>query len=84
MGPGDYVLSADEKTSIQVRCRCHPTRPPRPTQAGQVEFEYEGVGAVQYLAAWDVQRGVVCGRGEAHTGIAPCGRLVAQVMTQEP
>jgi hypothetical protein len=24
----DYVVCADEKTSIQTRCRCHPTLPP--------------------------------------------------------
>jgi transposase len=24
----EYVISADEKTSIQARCRCHPTLPP--------------------------------------------------------
>jgi transposase len=28
LGEGEYVISADEKTSIQARCRCHPTRPP--------------------------------------------------------
>jgi hypothetical protein len=49
-----------------------------------VEFEYERKGAVQYLAARDVQRGQVFGRCEAHTGIAPFGRLVDQVMRQEP
>ncbi len=25
MGPRDFVISADEKTSIQARVRCHPT-----------------------------------------------------------
>jgi transposase len=25
LGQGDFVLCADEKTSIQARCRCHPT-----------------------------------------------------------
>jgi hypothetical protein len=84
LGANDYVLSADEKTSIQARCRCHPSRPPLPGQVQQVEFEYERQGAVQYLAAWDVRRGLVCGRCEAHTGILPFGGLVAQVMTQEP
>jgi hypothetical protein len=52
LGPHDYVLSADEKTSIQARCRGHPGHPPRPGQPQQVEFEYERKGAVQYLAAW--------------------------------
>jgi hypothetical protein len=84
LGAGDYVLSADEKTSIQARCRCHPSRPPLPAQPLQVEFEYERQGAVQYLAAWDVRRGVVIGRCEPRTGIVPFGRLVEQVMSQEP
>ncbi len=84
LGPRDCVISADEKTSIQARQRCHPSRAAIPGQAMQVEFEYERQGAVQYLAAWDVQRGQVCGRCEAHTGIEPFGRLVAQVMEQEP
>jgi hypothetical protein len=30
LGVGEYVISADEKTSIQARCRCHPTLPPGP------------------------------------------------------
>jgi DDE superfamily endonuclease len=49
-----------------------------------VEFEYDRGGALQYLAAWDVRRGYVSGRCEPHTGIEPFGRLVAQVMEQEP
>jgi hypothetical protein len=84
LGPDDYVLSADEKTSIQARERCHPSRPPGPRQPQQIEFEYDRRGAVQYLAAWDVRRGVVFGRCEAHTGIEPFGRLVEQVMSQPP
>lgn len=39
---------------------------------------------MQYLAAWDVFRGVVFGRCEAQTGIASFSRLVDQVMQQEP
>jgi hypothetical protein len=84
LGPDDYVLSADEKTSIQARCRCQPSRPPAPGQPQQVEFEYARRGAVQYLAAWDVRRGLVWGRCEAHTGILPFERLGEQVMEQEP
>jgi hypothetical protein len=45
-----------------------------------VEAEYERGGALQYLAAWDVQEGLVMGRCEAKTGIEPFGRLVQQVM----
>jgi transposase len=28
LGGNDFVICADEKTSIQARCRCHPTLPP--------------------------------------------------------
>jgi len=80
----DFVISADEKTSIQARRRIHPTRPPRPGQPMRVEHEYERKGAWAYLAAWDVRRAKVFGRCESTTGIAPFGRLVAQVMRHEP
>ncbi|MBV9582099.1 MAG: IS630 family transposase [Chloroflexi bacterium] len=80
----EYVLSADEKTSIQVRRRLQPTLPPGPHQAARVEHEYERGGALQYLAAWDVHRAVVFGRCERKTGKAAFGRLVDQVMDQEP
>ena len=80
----EYVISADEKTSIQVRRRTHPTVPPGPYQAMRVEHEYERGGAVQYLAAWDVHRAVVFGRCEQRTGKAAFGRLVDDVMGQEP
>jgi len=39
LGADDYVLSADEKTSIQARIRLHPSLPPRPKEAMRVEFE---------------------------------------------
>jgi hypothetical protein len=84
LDPADCVVSADEKTSIQARIRCAPTAPPRPGAPMQVEHEYERGGALAYLAAWDVRRGGAIGRCEATTGIAPFGRLVDQVMAQEP
>jgi hypothetical protein len=80
----EYVVSADEKTSIQCRCRCHPTLPPAQARAMRVEHEYERGGAVAYLAAWDVHRAKLFRRCEPTTGIAPFGRLVNQVMGQEP
>jgi transposase len=80
----EYVLSADEKTSIQARRRLRSTLAPGPHQATRVEHEYERQGVVQYLAAWDVHRAVVFGRCEPKTGKAPFGRLVDQVMDQEP
>ena len=84
LGPKDHVLSADEKTSIQARRRCHPTLPPAPGRPARIEHEYERGGALQYLAAWDVRRGYVMGRCEPTTGIEPFGRLVTQVLSQEP
>jgi len=84
LGPKEYIISADEKTSIQARLRCHPSLPPAPGRAMRVEHEYERGGALQYLAAWDVRRGLVMGRCEPATGIEPFGRLVAQVMKQKP
>ncbi len=84
LDPADCVISADEKTSIQARVRCHATSPPGPRQAMRVEHEYERGGALAYLAAWDVRRGGAIGRCEATTGIEPFGRLVDQVMAQEP
>lgn len=80
----EFVISADEKTSIQARIRRHPTLPPGPARAMRVEFEYERGGALQYLAAWDVHRARLFGRCEPHTGIEPFDRLVAQVMAAEP
>jgi transposase len=80
----EYVLSADEKTSIQVRRRLEPTLPIGPHQALRVEHEYERAGVLQYLAAWDVHRAVVFGRCEPKTGKAAFGRLVDDVMDQEP
>ena len=84
LGEGDFVVSADEKTSIQARGRCHATLAPAPGRDMRVEHEYERGGALAYLAAWDVHRAKVFGRCEATTGIEPFGRLVEQVMTTEP
>jgi transposase len=80
----DYIISADEKTSIQARIRIHPSLGPAPRRPARIEFEYERGGALQYLAAWDVRRGYVMGRCEPTSGIEPFGRLVAQVLAQEP
>ena len=84
LGPRDYVLCADEKTSNQVRRRRHSSRPPSPGRPMYVEHEYERGGAWAYLAAWDVHHAKVFGRCAAKTGIAPFERLVAQVMRHEP
>ena len=84
LGPKDFVLSADEKTSIQARLRCHPSLPPAPDRPLLVEHEYERGGALAYIAAWDVRRAKIFGRCEPTTGIAPFDRLIEEVMAQEP
>lgn len=84
LGPREYVLCSDEKTSIQVRCRCHPTLPPGRARTMRVEHEYDRGGALAYLAAWDVHRAKIYGRCEPSTGITPFMNLVDQVMQAEP
>jgi transposase len=80
----DFVISADEKTSVQARRRKQPTLPPAPQRAMRVEHEYFRQGAWTYLAAWDVHRAKLFGRCEAKSGIAPTDRLIGEVMRQEP
>ena len=80
----EFVLSTDEKTSIQARARIHPTLPTQPGSPMRVEHEYRRCGAWAYLAALDVHRAKVFGRCEHTTGIAPFERLVKQVMRQPP
>ena len=78
------MISADEKTSIQARCRCHPSMPPGKARMMRVSHDYHRGGALAYLAAYDVHRAKIYGRCEATTGIEPFTALVEQVMTQEP
>ena len=80
----EFVLSTDEKTSIQAWARIHPTLAPRPGEPMRVEHEYVRCGAWAYLAALDVHRAKVFGRCEHKTGIAPFERLVDHVMHQPP
>jgi hypothetical protein len=84
LGPEEYVVSADEKTSVQARHRCHPTLPTDEQRLMRMEHEYERKGALAYLAAWDVHRAKLFGRCEPKNGIQPFGRLVEEVMREEP
>jgi hypothetical protein len=68
----------------QARRRKQPTLPPAPNRPTTVEHEYFREGAWTYLAAWDVHRAKVFGRCEVKNGMAPVGRLVNEVMNQEP
>ncbi|WP_309234347.1 IS630 family transposase [Streptomyces lunaelactis] len=84
LGDDEYVISADEKTSIQARCRCHPTLAPGKARAMRVNHTYGRGGALAYLAAYDVHDAWVFGRTEERTGIVPFMNLATQVMSQEP
>jgi hypothetical protein len=82
--PGDCIISADAKPSIQARARIYPTAPPAPGRGQLVAHEYERMGALTYVDAWHVRHGKVMGRSEPQRGIAAFDRLVWQVMTKEP
>ena len=84
LGTNDYVISADEKTSIQARRRICDSRPPNPKQIALFEHEYKRAGVLQYLAALDVHRAKLFGRCEPKTGKAAFWRLVDHVMGKQP
>ncbi|HEY8638457.1 MAG TPA: IS630 family transposase [Solirubrobacteraceae bacterium] len=82
--PGDYVICADEKPSIQARKRIARTRPARQGEGQKVEHEYERKGALCYLAAWDARRAKIFDRCAPKDGIEPFDALVDQFMSQHP
>ena len=83
--PGEFVVCADEKPSIQARARRHPSQPAMPGGDGQLcEHEYERTGALCYLAAWDARRAKLFDRCAPKDGIEPFDHLVEQFMSTEP
>jgi transposase len=82
--PGDRILPADARPSIQARSRCHPAAPAAPGKPMQVEHEYVRHGALALLAALDVHTGEVFAATPKTTGIAPFTDLMGQVMSQPP
>lgn len=80
----EFVISSDQKTSIQARRRKHRTQTCGPQTPMRVEQEYFRCGAWTYIAALDVHHARIFGRCEAKNGIAPFDRLVEQVMTRLP
>jgi hypothetical protein len=82
--PADFVLCADEKPSIQARRRRHETLPPRGRRGQKVEHEHERMGALCYLASWDIKRAKLFGACEPQSGIEPFERHLAQVIGAEP
>jgi transposase len=84
LGPGEHVVSADEKTGIQALRRAAADRGLKPGGPTRVESDYRRGGTVCYLAAMDVHTGQVMGVVDETCGIAPFARLVDHVMGQEP
>lgn len=80
----EFVISADEKTQIPIRTRCHPITPPAPGRPVRVEHEYRRHGVCAYIAAWDVHRARLFGEVVQKISIVAFDALVARVMTQEP
>jgi len=80
----EFVISADEESTVQARRRKHHTQNCGPHTPLRVEHEYFRCGAWTYIAALDVHHAKICGRCEAKNGIAPLDRLVEQVMTRPP
>src|SRR3954468_14617500 len=84
--PGDYVISADEKTQLQALPRRHPLIGPGAGRPGLVEHEYRRRGTLAYLAAMDVHdpaRGLF-GRCEPKISNQAFDALVGEVMSSEP
>lgn len=69
LGADEDVISADEKSQLQVLRRIHPDQPAQPGRVQRVEVEYERGGTVADLAAYDVHRAQLMGRVEPTTGI---------------
>ena len=84
LGPDDYVLSADEKTQLQIRQRLHPTQAPGPHRPVGVDDRYRRHGTCAYLAAWDVHYGRLFGQVIDRSTIVAFDAFVAAVMDLEP
>ena len=80
----EFVISADEKTQIPIRSRCHPITPPAPGRPIRVEHEYRRHGVCAYIAAWDVHRARLFGDVVKKISIVAFDALVVRVMGQEP
>lgn len=84
LGPRDFVISADEKTQIQIRARRHAITAPSAHRPMRVETDYKRQGTCAYLAAWDVHRAKLFGRVVKRISIRSFDALVADVMRRAP
>lgn len=84
LGPRDFVLSADEKTQIQLITPRDPIVPATAGHAMRVSSDYRRHGTCAYLAAWDVHRAKLFGRVVTKISIPAFDALVAAVMARAP
>lgn len=84
LGPRDFVLSADEKTQIQLITPRDPIVPATAGHAMRVSSDYRRHGTCAYLAAWDVHRAKLFGRVVTTISIPAFDALVAAVMARAP
>jgi len=84
LGPRDFVISADEKTQIQLITPVDPIAAPRPGHPMRVSSEYRRHGTGAYLAAWDVHRAALFGSVVPSISINAFEQLVAAVMKRAP
>ena len=82
LAPGDRILPAGAKPSIQARGRVHATLPAAPGRPVRVEHEYERRGALALLACLDVHAGRVFASTPGTTGIVPFMDLMGEVMSR--
>jgi DDE superfamily endonuclease len=80
----EYVLSFDQKTSIQARARKHPSVPARDGHPQLVEHEYDRQGALHLLACWDVHRAQVWSRCYARKRRVEVEAFVNELFAREP
>lgn len=81
---GDFFLSVDEKTQLQIRSRRHPITPPARGRPMRVEHEYTRHGTCAYQAAWDVHRARLFGQVVERNTIETFDAFVARLMSTEP
>ena len=80
----EYVLSFDQKTSIQARQRTHPSVAQQAGHPQLVEHEYDRQGALNLLACLDVHSGQVWGRCYPHKRRAEVEAFVNELCAREP
>ncbi len=84
LGSDEYVISIDEKTSIQARARMYVSSLLGPHQVRRIEFDYTRKGAWVYAAAWDVHRATPFGICRKKNGIETFRAILDHIMRQEP